>query len=144
MKQQSLDHHVRFHPLFHFFGAPLALITIIGSIVNLCIAIKNSDHIWLAVFILFTSLLLVISFLLTRMYSNKVQDRVIRMEENFRHFTLTGKPLNPKTTMWQIIALRFASDEEFVELSEKAVNEGLSSKEIKQSIKNWRADEYRV
>ncbi|MFB7141502.1 DUF6526 family protein [Gottfriedia sp. NPDC056225] len=144
MKQQSLDQHVRYHPLFHFFGAPLALITIIGSIVNLCIAIKNCDHIWLAVFILFTSLLLVISFLLTRMYSNKVQDRVIRMEENFRHFTLTGKPLNPKTTMGQIIALRFASDEEFVELSEKAVNEGLSSKEIKQSIKNWRADEYRV
>ncbi|PGS48450.1 DUF6526 family protein [Bacillus sp. AFS041924] len=144
MKQQSFDNYVRYHPLFHFFGAPLALITIIGSIVNLCFAIKNSDHVWLAIFILVTSLLLVISFFLTRFYSNKVQDRVIRMEENFRHFTLTGKPLNPNTTMGQIIALRFASDEEFVELSERAVNEGMSSKEIKQNIKNWRADEYRV
>jgi hypothetical protein len=66
------------------------------------------------------------------------------MEENFRHFTLTGKPLNPQLTMGQIIALRFSSDEEFVALSERAVNEGLSSKEIKQNIKNWRADEYRV
>ncbi|MEE6453216.1 DUF6526 family protein [Gottfriedia acidiceleris] len=144
MKPQSLDYHVRYHPAFHFFGAPLALITIIGSIVNLCIAIKNSDHIWLAVFILVTSLLLVLSFFLTRLYSNKVQDRVIRMEENFRHFTLTGKPLDPKLTIGQIIALRFSSDEEFVALSERAVNEGLSSKEIKQNIKNWRADEYRV
>ncbi|PEC51089.1 hypothetical protein COJ46_10075 [Bacillus sp. AFS077874] len=144
MKPQSLDHHVRYHPVFHFFGAPLALITIIGSIVNLCIAIKNNDQIWLALFILVTSFLLVVSFFLTRIYSNKVQDRVIRMEENFRHFTLTGKPLNPQLTIGQIIALRFSSNEEFVALSEKAVNERLSSKEIKQTIKNWRADEYRV
>ncbi|WP_088066707.1 DUF6526 family protein [Gottfriedia luciferensis] len=144
MKQQNIDNHVRYHPLFHFYGMPLALITIIGSIVNLCIAIKNSDHVWLAVFILITSFLLVISFILTRTYANKVQDRVIRMEENFRHFTLTGKPLNSKLTVGQIIALRFASEEELPELSERAVNEGLSSKAIKQSIKNWRADEYRV
>jgi hypothetical protein len=44
----------------------------------------------------------------------------------------------------QIIALRFADDEEFVELTQKAVEENLSSKQIKQSIKNWRADHHRV
>ncbi|WP_088041852.1 DUF6526 family protein [Bacillus sp. EAC] len=144
MSQQTKENHVRYHPLFHFWGAPLALITIIGAIVNLCCAINNSGNVWLALFILVASFLLVISFLLTRLYANKVQDRVIRMEENFRYYTLTGKVLDPKLSIRQVIALRFASDEEFISLGEKAVKEGLSPKDIKANIKNWRADEYRV
>ena len=46
--------------------------------------------------------------------------------------------------MPQIIALRFASDEEFVELVERAIQENLSSAEIKKAIKNWKGDYYRV
>lgn len=144
MKEQSFQNHVRYHPLFHFIGAPLSLITIIGSIVNLCIAINRGSCVWIALFILISSVLLVVAFLLSRLYANKVQDRVIRMEENFRHYTLTGKVLNSNLTIGQIIALRFASDEEFIVLCERTINEGLSPKEIKQNIKNWRADEYRV
>ena len=44
----------------------------------------------------------------------------------------------------QIIALRFASDEEFIALTERAIAENLSSKEIKMAIKNWKADYNRV
>jgi ABC-type amino acid transport substrate-binding protein len=47
-------------------------------------------------------------------------------------------------TVSQIIALRFASDEEWLSLIQKAINENLSSKEIKQLIKSWRGDYYRV
>jgi len=47
-------------------------------------------------------------------------------------------------TMRQIIGLRFASDEEYIELAERAVKENLSEKEIKRSIKKWKADLYRV
>ena len=46
--------------------------------------------------------------------------------------------------MGQIIALRFASDEEYVSLTERAIAENLSSKEIKMSIKNWKADHNRL
>jgi hypothetical protein len=40
--------------------------------------------------------------------------------------------------------LRFAPDEELVALVDRAVKENLSAKDIKLSIKNWKADFYRV
>jgi len=80
----------------------------------------------------------------TRAFALKAQDRAIKVEENFRHYLLTGKTLNSKLTMRQIIGLRFASDKEYIELAERAVKENLSEKDIKKSIKNWKADNYRV
>ena len=77
-------------------------------------------------------------------FALKAQDRAIKAEENFRYYLLTGKALSSKLTMRQIIGLRFASDEEFVALADKAVKENLSEKEIKKSIKSWKADTYRV
>jgi len=46
--------------------------------------------------------------------------------------------------MKQIIALRFAPDDEFVILADRAIKENLSPVEIKKEIKNWRADHHRV
>jgi len=46
--------------------------------------------------------------------------------------------------MGQIVALRFASDDEFVVLAEKAATEGLSPKEIKQLIQRWKGDYRRI
>ncbi|MGB7490112.1 MAG: DUF6526 family protein [Thermoanaerobaculia bacterium] len=40
--------------------------------------------------------------------------------------------------------MRFASDEEFAELAERAAKEGLSETDIKKAVKNWRGDLYRV
>jgi hypothetical protein len=74
----------------------------------------------------------------------KAQDRAIRAEENLRHYVMTGKLLDPKLTVRQIIGLRFASDQEFVELAGRAVEENLSEDAIKKAVKNWRADTYRV
>lgn len=79
-----------------------------------------------------------------RRYSTKLQDRIIRQEENFRHYLITWKPLDPKLTTEQIVALRFASDEEFVALTQKAINESLTNKQIKQLIKNRKGDYLRV
>ena len=74
----------------------------------------------------------------------KVQDRAIRAEEALRHFILTGKALPLELTVGQIVALRFAADEEFPALAKRAVAEKLSRKQIKQAILNWRPDHYRA
>ena len=68
----------------------------------------------------------------------------VRAEENFRYFTLTGNPLPHSLTIHQIIALRFAGDEELVSLVERTLKENLTPKEIKQAVKNWKADYHRA
>ena len=57
---------------------------------------------------------------------------------------MTGKLLDHRLTIKQIIALRFASDEEFVELARKAADQGLSADDIKKSVKHWRPDHDRL
>ena len=79
-----------------------------------------------------------------RQFPVKAQDRAIRAEEALRYFILTGKPLDNRLTMGQIIALRFAADDEFVPLAGRAITESLSPDDIKKSIKNWRSDNHRV
>jgi hypothetical protein len=85
-----------------------------------------------------------IGFLKIRAFPLKVQDRAIRAEENLRYFSLTGKLLDNRLTVGQIVALRFASNEEFVELVDRAVNEKMSNKQIKQAIRNWKSDHHRA
>jgi hypothetical protein len=74
----------------------------------------------------------------------KAQDRAIRAEQALRHFIATGKPLDPRLTLGQIIALRFASDAEYVDLARRAADEGLAPDDIKRAVKNWRPDTHRV
>src|SRR6185369_5196323 len=87
---------------------------------------------------------LVLLIVFTRNFPLGAQDRAIRAEENLRHYVLTGKLLDPRLTIKQIVGLRFASDAEFVELARKAADEGMEQDAIKKSVKNWRADHDRV
>jgi len=80
----------------------------------------------------------------SRGFAIKAQDRAIRAEESLRHFVLTGKLPDHRLTLEQLIALRFASDDELPGLSSRAASENLSPDAIKREIKNWRADFYRV
>lgn len=79
-----------------------------------------------------------------RQFPIKAQDRAIRAEESLRYFILTGKPISRALTIGQIAALRFAEDEEFVALIDKALAENLSADDIKKTIKNWKADHHRA
>jgi hypothetical protein len=98
----------------------------------------------MSVFLVFIPLIQFVLILTLRRYATGLQDRIIRQEESFRFYRLTGKLPDPKLTLRQIIALRFASDEELVDLAAQTTEKDLSPKEIKQMIKNWRADEMRV
>lgn len=90
------------------------------------------------------SVALLFIWLFARSFALKAQDRAIRAEENLRHFIATGKALDSRLKMGQIIALRFAGDDEFVALSKQAAEENLESKQIKMAIKNWKVDNNRV
>jgi hypothetical protein len=87
---------------------------------------------------------LFIIFALVRVFPLKAQDRAIRAEESLRYFILTGKRMDPRLTIRQIIGLRFASDAELPQLAQKAADENLSSKAIKQMVKSWRPDHDRL
>jgi hypothetical protein len=129
---------------FHWVLFPLIVLTFFGSLVNLWRSLGDHHRLYSAALIVVLDIIAALLFAYCRMFPLKAQDRAIRAEENLRHFALTGKLLDARLSIQQIIALRFASDDEFVALAQKAATEGLSADAIKREVKNWRADTYRV
>jgi hypothetical protein len=144
MAEQNYAHHTRLVPGFHGVLAALILLTFFGSLVNLWRSLGDHHGLYSASLIVVLSVIAVLFFYFTRTFALKAQDRVIRAEENLRHLVLTGKLVDPRVTIQQIIALRFAPDAEFPGLVQKAAGDGLSPDAIKREVKNWRADTYRV
>jgi hypothetical protein len=142
MKEQNFKNHSRFVTGYHVVSTLLLFLLLIGSIVNL--VTSNHDNRYSASLLVLSTIVLVLIGFYTRTFALIAQDRAIKAEENLRHYLLTGKTLDAKLKVRQIIGLRFASDEEFPALVEKALKEKLSEKDIKKSIINWRPDYYRV
>lgn len=142
MSTQNFSNHARMHPPYHYVSAPLLFAGLIGSIVNL-VNSKPDGYYSASLLVLVFVLLLLIGGMV-RTYALKAQDRAIRAEESLRHFILTGKPFDSRLNIRQIIALRFASDEELPTLAKRAAEESMRSKQIKEKIKNWREDNYRI
>ena len=142
MHTQNFQNHRQIVWGYYLFPGLLLLAVFIGAIINLVNA--SASNLYSASLILALSIAVFAIFFKSRSFALKAQDRAIRAEENFRHFVLTGKPLDHRLTIGQIIALRFASDEELPSLANRAVTEGLTNKAIKEAIVNWRGDFYRV
>lgn len=142
MKNQNYSNHSRFVAPYHFFALFGSLILVIGSIVNL-VKVPH-EGLYSASLITFGAIILLFTTVYARIFALKAQDRAIRAEENFRYFMLTKKTLPKELTMRQIIGLRFASDEEFPALVETAIKDKMSERDIKKSIKSWKADYERV
>jgi hypothetical protein len=141
-KPQDLGNHARIDPAFHSILFPVLAVNLIVSIV--C-AVRHPGF-YPAWFIVL-SLAAFIVFYKLRMYPLKVQDRVIRLEERLRLQALAPAQWHAQLYRLnedQLIALRFASDDEVVELARQALEHNLSRKQIKERIKNWRADNWRV
>lgn len=98
-------------------------------------------------FLFIGAFVLVLLPLIARMYALTLQNRIIINEMRNRYFHLTGKTFEEKEQnlkLGQIIALRFAPDNELLGLMDRAIAEKLKAKEIKQQIKNWKGDYIRV
>jgi len=142
-KEQSYENHRRFVPMYHFVLFFTLFLTLIGAGIKLAMAEPHSGRA-LYTFIMALSFAGLIQFWFGRGFATRVQDRAIRAEENMRHFVLTGKLMDARLTMGQIIALRFTSDEEFLALAKRAADENMKSSDIKKAIKNWKADHHRA
>jgi hypothetical protein len=143
MESQNFANHRRFVTGYHYVLSGMLFIGLVAALVNVVINWTSGNVLsLLLIVLLFLCAFLLAAF--TRLFPLKAQDRAIRAEENLRHFILTGKPLNGGLTVSQVTALRFAPDEEFIPLAARAAEENLSPNAIKQAIKSWKADHYRM
>ncbi len=143
--EQNYKHHLKFYLPHHFILLP----TMIGAvIIGIFKIFKNREEslIW----ILFTFLsfaILYLAVMLRQHYALGNQNRIVRLEFYLRYFQLTGKKYNDTLdalSFSQIAALRFAYDDEFLILTEKAISENLSADNIKKLITVWKPDHMRV
>ena len=144
MTTQNYSNHVRLVPGFHFVLAGILFLTLIGSLVNLYQSWGDHERFYSAALIVVLTFCCFLISAFARMFALKAQDRAIRAEENLRHFALTGKLLDPRLEIRQIIALRFAPDDEFLDLARQAADGHMPADAIKRAIKNWKGDYYRV
>jgi hypothetical protein len=146
---QSFAHHTRWDPPFHFYLLPIFGLGLILTLIHFFAHITHADlrdDIHAFLLILLAIAFLVLTFKV-RVYSLKVQDRVIRLEERLRLTQLLPEPLRsriPELTEDQLCGLRFASDAEIPKLVERTLKEKLKRADIKKAIQNWRPDYWRV
>jgi hypothetical protein len=139
---QNLKNHARFDPAYHFLLFAVYLLNLIYAGFHLYRQPSLSSGWYLVV-----SLLAVVPLLKLRTYPLKVQDRVIRLEERLRLQTLAPQEWRNQLHRLnenQLIALRFAADDEVVELATQALEQNLTRKQIKERIRNWWPDNWRV
>jgi hypothetical protein len=146
---QSFKKHARLDPPFHMI---LLTALVVNVVVSLDFAWElrklGLDH-WLvyAEWLVILSIVVFIPVLRIRTYPIKLQDRIIRLEERLRLQALA--PTEWHTQIYnlsedQLIGLRFAADDEVVELAKQALEHKLNRKQIKERIKEWRPDNWRV
>jgi len=142
MKQQNYKNHSKYVIGYHGVTFLAILAFLGGSMRNLWNA--SEDNLYADLLLVLLACILFFMFYFIRSFALKAQDRAIRAEEKLRYFILTGKSISNNLTIRQFVALRFAPDDEFVELVDKALIQNLSETDIKKAIVNWKVDEYRV
>jgi len=144
MQEQNYANHRQVVPAYHIVLLGILGLTLIGSLVNLYRSLWNHQRLYSAALIVVLVVISAMISIFCRVFSLKAQDRAIRAEENLRHYVLTGKLLDARLTPQQIVALRFASDDEFAALAARATQESMPADGIKRAIQHWRPDTYRV
>jgi hypothetical protein len=136
---QSFKKHARFVPAFHFFVLPVLIVNVVNRLIGLRNGISYAS--------VFAAILAIAFFVfagMARTFALSVQDRVIRLEMQLRMEKLLPADMQsriPEFTPNQLIALRFASDEELPTLARQVLDEKIADrKTIKSRVKNWRPD----
>jgi hypothetical protein len=140
---QTYKNHRRFLPAFHFFVIPVLLLNVVNQ----------GRYMWRApsegsAFAVIVAVALLVLAFLSRTQALTVQDRVIRLEMRLRLRQLLPPELQSQVnglTVRQLVALRFAGDDELPELvRDVAAGKLQTSKDIKLRVKNWQSDYLRA
>ena len=145
MKNQNYQNHKKFYPPHHFIYLPLLFILQIVGVWKIFNDEPN-QLIWI-LFSVIIFLFLYLALMLRQHYALGNQNRIVRLEFKLRYFELFGKSsdeVESKLSFGQLSALRFAYDDEFKVLLDKAIQQNISGDVIKKSITNWKADNHRV
>lgn len=143
MAQQNYKNHVRWYVPHHFIFYPVMLVLIGASL-------WFAFHFNFLIGLLFSAAFFaisILSFMLRQHYALTLQNRIVLLELRYRFFATTGERLEMYEGMLsegQLFALRFAQDDQLLDLIKKAINEELSPDAIKRSIENWKPDNRRV
>lgn len=136
---QGYRNHRRWFVLYHYVALPIL-------VVNVAIAgahLVRRPTLWNAWFVV-VSLALVAGVVASRASTLIVQDRVIGLEMRLRLAATLPAELRsrlPELRLRQLIALRFAGDDELTPLVARCLSGELATPDaIKQAIRDWRAD----
>ena len=139
MTEQNYSNHTQRVPLFGVALLLLIAVFLIGGF-TLYFSRDHAGQMHNSLMLGTLAFATLLGLVQCRMMALKVQDRAIRAEENLRHFVMTGKVLDSRLSKKQIVAIRFASDDQFVELARQAAEQSMLPDDIKKAVKNWRPD----
>jgi len=141
---QSFENHAKMVPGYHGWATAFLVLPTLYFLfraVTDFYSVERTANFMFAVGVIMVALY-------ARLFPLGAQDRVIRLEERLRMERILPDDLKARIqdfSTGQLVALRFASDEELPELARRVLDEGITDKKlIKQAVKNWRADNQRI
>lgn len=147
---QTLANHARYVPLHHFVASLFLVLNLLWSCYRIYHAVRIGGRFNLAdsLIQLLVALALIFMWIYLRVFPLAVQDRVIRLEMRLRLADLLPQDLRPRIPELrprQLIALRFASDQELPDLARRVLDEKITDAgAIKRMVKVWQPDHMRA
>ena len=140
---QTFENHTRMLPAYHYVAFPLIALNVFFTLY-----MAVTDFSWANLMAFGLAVGLILFFFVARMMAVTVQDRVIRLEETLRMRALLPADLQPRLgeiTVKQLVALRFAGDDELPALARTVLDEKIADQTaIKKMVQHWRADYLRA
>ena len=140
---QTYKNHRRYYWPHHFIVQPILIAHFLFRVRDF-LDDRSWDNGWVAL----VAMALMMFAFTARAQALKAQNRSIRIEERLRLARLMPAEEQSKIdelSMSQLVGLRFASDEEVVDLARRSLSGELKTGgAVKKSVKTWRPDYHRV
>jgi hypothetical protein len=148
MADQTFTTHRKYVPGYHFVTLGILTINFLWSVYRAIWPFEPAAPIFDRLLTVLVAVALALLAWYLRVFPLRAQDRVIRLEERNRLERLLPSDLRARVgelTTGQLIALRFASDAEVVDLTRIVLEQKITGQDdIKKKIRDWRADHLRM